>query len=69
MIWSKAFIMERERFDGADVAHLLLHCLESSTGSACWTASEATATGGCCSPTSSCSATSIRGRSSGSRRR
>jgi hypothetical protein len=24
MIWSKAFIMERERFDGADVLHLLL---------------------------------------------
>jgi hypothetical protein len=24
MIWSKAFIQERERFDGADVAHLLL---------------------------------------------
>lgn len=24
MIWQKAFIMERERFDGADVAHLLL---------------------------------------------
>ncbi|WP_334186577.1 nucleotidyltransferase [Noviherbaspirillum sp.] len=24
MIWSKAFIMERERFDGADVIHLLL---------------------------------------------
>jgi hypothetical protein len=24
MIWSKAFVMERERFDGADVAHLLL---------------------------------------------
>jgi hypothetical protein len=23
MVWSKAFIMERERFDGADVAHLL----------------------------------------------
>lgn len=23
VIWSKAFIMERERFDGADVAHLL----------------------------------------------
>ena len=23
MIWSKAFIMERERFDGADVLHLL----------------------------------------------
>ena len=26
MIWSKSFIMERERFDGADVAHLLRHC-------------------------------------------
>jgi hypothetical protein len=25
-IWSKAFVMERERFDGADVAHLLLAC-------------------------------------------
>lgn len=25
MIWSKSFIMERERFDGADVNHLL-HC-------------------------------------------
>jgi hypothetical protein len=24
MIWSKAFIMERERFDGADIMHLLL---------------------------------------------
>ena len=26
MIWSKAFIMERERFDGADVMHLFLRC-------------------------------------------
>lgn len=26
MIWSKAFIMERERFDGADVAHLIRAC-------------------------------------------
>jgi hypothetical protein len=26
MIWSKAMIMERERYDGADVAHLLRHC-------------------------------------------
>lgn len=26
MIWSKAFIMERERFDGADIAHLILAC-------------------------------------------
>jgi hypothetical protein len=24
MIWSKAFVMERERFDGADVAHIVL---------------------------------------------
>lgn len=24
IIWSKAYIMERERFDGADIAHLLL---------------------------------------------
>lgn len=27
-IWSKAFIMERERFDGADIAHLVLVCAE-----------------------------------------
>jgi hypothetical protein len=26
IIWSKAFIMERERYDGADVAHLILAC-------------------------------------------
>jgi hypothetical protein len=26
MIWSKALIMERERFDGADVAHMFRHC-------------------------------------------
>jgi hypothetical protein len=26
IIWQKAFIMERERYDGADVAHLLLAC-------------------------------------------
>lgn len=26
MVWSKAFIMERERFDGADVAHVLRAC-------------------------------------------
>ena len=24
MIWSKSFVMERERYDGADIAHLLL---------------------------------------------
>jgi hypothetical protein len=26
MIWSKSFIMERERFDGADVLHILYAC-------------------------------------------
>jgi hypothetical protein len=26
MIWSKAMIMERERYDGADVAHVFRHC-------------------------------------------
>ena len=29
MLWSKAFIQERERFDGADVAHLLLTCAQT----------------------------------------
>ena len=28
MIWMKAFIMERERFDGADIAHILVTCAE-----------------------------------------
>lgn len=26
LIWSKAFVMERERYDGADVAHLIRAC-------------------------------------------
>src|SRR5688572_32954740 len=26
MVWSKGMIMERERYDGADVAHLFRHC-------------------------------------------
>jgi hypothetical protein len=26
IIWSKAFIMEKERFDGADIAHLIRSC-------------------------------------------
>lgn len=29
MIWSKAFVQERERYDGADVLHLLLRCADS----------------------------------------
>jgi predicted nucleotidyltransferase len=28
LFWQKAYIMERERFDGADIAHLLLTCGE-----------------------------------------
>jgi len=28
MIWSKSFVLERERYDGADVNHLLLACGE-----------------------------------------
>src|SRR5436190_7150316 len=28
MIWIKAYIMERERFDGADIAHILQSCAE-----------------------------------------
>jgi hypothetical protein len=27
MIWMKAYIMERERFDGADIAHILRRCM------------------------------------------
>jgi Uncharacterised nucleotidyltransferase len=26
MVWSKAFVMERERYDGADIAHLIRTC-------------------------------------------
>ncbi len=29
IIWSKSFIMERERYDGADIAHLLYACAEN----------------------------------------
>jgi hypothetical protein len=29
MIWSKSFVMERERYDGADVAHILRACAET----------------------------------------
>ena len=28
IIWTKAFIMERERYDGADVAHILRACAD-----------------------------------------
>jgi hypothetical protein len=29
MMWSKAFVMERERYDGADLAHILRACAET----------------------------------------
>src|SRR5207247_8076460 len=28
LLWQKAFIMERERYDGADIAHILLACAD-----------------------------------------
>jgi hypothetical protein len=54
---SKAFIMERERYDGGDIAHLLLANASGWTGPACWIAS--VRIGACCWPTWSCSAISI----------
>ena len=63
MIWSKAFIMERERFDGADVHHILRARAARSTGRACCAASART--GACCSPTWCCSASSTRATRSG----
>jgi len=29
LLWQKAFVMERERFDGADIVHILRACAES----------------------------------------
>jgi hypothetical protein len=29
LLWQKAYVMERERYDGADVAHILRTCAES----------------------------------------
>jgi hypothetical protein len=29
LLWQKSFVMERERYDGADVAHILRSCAES----------------------------------------
>jgi hypothetical protein len=28
-LWQKSFVMERERFDGADIMHLIRHCADS----------------------------------------
>ena len=61
IIWSKAFVMERERFDGADVAHLLLARVARSTGTA--SSAGSGRTGGSCSPTWPSSASpSLRAR-------
>ena len=58
-IWSKAFVMERERFDGADVAHIILaHRRPARLAPA--DRPVRPRTGGCCSPTWCCSASSIR---------
>ena len=43
IILTKAFVMERERYDGADIAHLLLHCARIWTGNTSWTAQPALA--------------------------
>ena len=48
MIWSKAFVMERERFDGADVAHLILRACGRQLDWARLLAPLRTATGACC---------------------
>jgi len=55
MIWSKAFVMERERYDGADIAHLL-RVKGASPGRAC--SSTLVNTGACCSTISSSMITS-----------
>jgi hypothetical protein len=48
MIWSKGFVMERERFDGADVTHLLRAVGPKLNWDHVWRASSAT--GRFCSP-------------------
>ena len=29
LLWQKSFVMERERFDGADIMHLIFHCADT----------------------------------------
>ena len=48
MIWSKAFVLERERFDGADVLHVVRDCGPAWTGSGCCVGSGRS--GGCSRP-------------------
>ena len=52
MIWSKAFLMERERFDGADVLHLIRARQHDINWPRLLRASAST--GGCCSRTWCC---------------
>ena len=58
MILSKSFVMARERFDGADINHVLRAAARNSTGSACCAATPVTS--GCCWGTWSSSATSTQ---------
>ena len=49
-LWSKAFVMERERYDGADVAHLILaHGERLDWDTPVWRG--LARIGGCCWPT------------------
>ena len=43
MLWSKSYVMERERYDGADMVHLLHACGARLTGIGCSSVSEALA--------------------------
>ena len=46
LVWAKLFVLDRERFDGADIAHVLRATATGSTGGTWWTA--AAGTGACC---------------------
>ena len=48
-LWCKAFVMERERFDGADVAHIILAYGDRLDWPDC--SSGSARIGACCSPT------------------
>jgi len=47
MIWQKAFIQERERFDGADIHHLL-RCKGAQLDWTTSSSASASGTGRCC---------------------
>jgi hypothetical protein len=60
MLWSKSFVMERERYDGGDVIHLLARARREARLAA-RARPLRPATGACCSPTWCCSASCTRG--------